>query len=462
MNMKLSRLLSITLCIAVILSFLGSDVHAMPISRETRGVVLYVKESVSGDCSSWENACDLQTALFTAVAGDEIWVAEGTYYPTDGTDRTISFNLMNGVAVYGGFTGTETARDQRDWVANPTNLSGDIGVTGSTSDNSYHVVANGVINSSAVLDGFTITAGNADGENLYYKGGGMYNYDNSTPTLTNVTFSANSADSGGGMYNENSSPTLTNITFSGNPAAYNGGGMYNSFSSPALSNVTFSTNSAEYAGGGMYNYNSSPTLSNATFSTNSAEFVGGGIYNCFSSPTLTNVTFYGNSVAYDSGGGMFNESSNPSLTNAILWGNTPDQIYNLSNTPVITYSIIYGGYAGEGNINSDPLLGPLADNGGVTSTHDLGWGSPAIDSGSPTVCPATDQRGVTRPIDGNGDGIVRCDIGAYEYEPGIFIFNFLPLIVRRDQARPDDLRLTTTSPSACPAGGPSNAVCCPR
>jgi len=128
---------------------------------------------------------------------------------------------------------------------------------------------------------------------------------------------------------------------------------------------------------------------------------------------------------------MFNVFfSNPFLINSILWGNSPNQIFNLDSTPVITYSIIQDGYAGEGNINSNPLLGPLADNGGVTKTHSLGWGSPAIDSGSLTVCPSTDQRGVTRPIDGNGDGSARCDMGAYEYDPGTWFFSYLPLIVR--------------------------------
>ena len=126
--MNFLRFVANALSIATTLSSMVGGAHAIPISQETRGNILYVKEGGTGDCSSWENACDLQDALGDAETGNEIWVAEGTYYPTDSTDRTVSFKLKNGVALYGGFAGTETARDQRDWVVNPTILSGDLGI----------------------------------------------------------------------------------------------------------------------------------------------------------------------------------------------------------------------------------------------------------------------------------------------------------------------------------------------
>src|SRR5271157_4844982 len=172
----------------------------------------------SNNGQSWANAyTDLQAALTSTQlhSGDQIWVAQGTYHPTSGTDRTISFALKDGVQVYGGFAGTETNLNQRDWVHNVTTLSGDIGQPNVNSDNSYHVVTATNLTSAAVLDGFTITGGNGSS---YNTGGGLY-ASSSSLTLTNLIFSGNSAFLGGGMYNySSSSPTLTNVTFSSNSA----------------------------------------------------------------------------------------------------------------------------------------------------------------------------------------------------------------------------------------------------
>ncbi|MGB8982233.1 MAG: clostripain-related cysteine peptidase, partial [Anaerolineales bacterium] len=114
---------------------------------------------LDGSCDTWINACELRYALSAAVSGDEIWVMAGTYKPTDGTDRTISFVLKNGVALYGGFDGTETLRAQRDPGRHVSILSGDLGIVGTTTDNSYHVVVGSGTDGTAVLDGFTITCG---------------------------------------------------------------------------------------------------------------------------------------------------------------------------------------------------------------------------------------------------------------------------------------------------------------
>jgi hypothetical protein len=129
--------------------------------------------STAGACESCGAACDLQYAIGIANSGDEIWARNGTYLPTTGTDRSISFTLKNGVAIYGGFNGTETDISQRNPEVNVTTLSGDIGINGDASDNSYHVVAGVGLDSSAVLDGFTITAGNANGASQYSNGAGM-------------------------------------------------------------------------------------------------------------------------------------------------------------------------------------------------------------------------------------------------------------------------------------------------
>jgi len=300
--------------------------------------VKYVKWNAAGtnNGSSWDNAyTSLQSALSAAVAGsgDQIWVAAGTYSPGGATSST--FALKNGVALYGGFAGGETTLPERNIAANVTILSGN--------NVCYHVVTGSNTDNTAVLDGFTVTLGNA-----WTDGGGMYNFKGS-PTVANVIFSQNTAQygKGGGMYNYNGSPIVMNVTFSQNHAAHSGGGMYNEgdngngngSASPTLTNVAFIGNTSSNLGGGMSNYayplgtygESSPHLTNVTFSGNTATNNGGGMYSAsdysgaYTSPVLKNVTFSGNS-AYN-GGGMYNEGyqggvSNASLTNVTFSQNT--------------------------------------------------------------------------------------------------------------------------------------------
>jgi predicted outer membrane repeat protein len=263
----------------------------------------------------------------------------------------------------------------------------DVGFT-NNSENSYHVVTGNGTDTTAVIDGFTISGGNANaGTSPDYKGGGLRN-DSGSPTVSNVIFSSNYAYYGGGMVSTGPyNPVLTNITFTNNTAV-RGGGLLNNGSSPTLTNVTFSGNFASQTGGGMETWDSTPTLTNVTFRGNTATNYGGGMYNT------------GN--------------SNPTVRNSILWGNTPTdpQVYNngSSSSTTLTYSDVQGGGTSNGNINTDPLLGTLGNYGGSTQVLPLLPGSPAIDAGDPSNCPATDQRGVSRPQG------ARCDMGAYEAE----------------------------------------------
>lgn len=479
-------ILSITAFLFIFIGWTNSSASAT--NSQVLTSVKYVKPGATGTCSSWIDACELQSAISSAVAGDQIWVAAGTYKPTSGSDRTATFQLISGVAIYGGFVGTEASLSERDWVNNSTILSGDLNGDDEASfinyaENSYHVVTTSGVDATAIMDGFTVTGGNGNESGNFY-GGGFYNASgsptlnsllitgnralfgggmsnlNGNPTLTNVTFQNNASNGqgGGGMNNLASSPILNKVTFSGNTAAI-GGGMINSSSNPILINVTFNSNSATIYGGGMFNnsssptltnvtfnsngategggmsnmYSSNPTLINVTFSNNTASSQGGGMYNDNSNPNLTNVTITANSAG-ESGGGMYNfYSSKPVVTNAIIWGNTGGQIYDLdtSSWTVINYSLLqdaYTKYAGIGNIVADPSLGPLADNGGFTMTRALFANSPAIDAGDPNICPSTDQRGFLRPIDGDAVPGARCDMGAYEYGSGLFLY--LPVILR--------------------------------
>jgi predicted outer membrane repeat protein len=334
------------------------------------GTIVYVNAGASGagDGSSWADAFpSLADALAGAASGTEIWVAAGTYKPTSGTDRTATFQLKDGVAIYGGFAGNETQRDQRDWQTNVTLLSGDLNGddSGNVSlpnptreDNSYNVVTGAT---GATLDGVTITGGYAtDSFGSPPKfGGGMYN-DNSSPTLANVTLRGNVANFGGGMYNINgSNPTLTDVIFDGNAALLygsgNGGGMYNTNSSPTLTDVTFSGNTTDSFGGGMSDIDSSPVLTHVTFDGNSTEFNGGGLYSTgLTNLTLTDVTFAGNVARTGRGGGLYSAPglANLTLTNVTFSGNVANfgggLITFSDNNATLTNATISGNYATYG------------------------------------------------------------------------------------------------------------------
>ncbi|UCG46991.1 MAG: right-handed parallel beta-helix repeat-containing protein [Phycisphaerales bacterium] len=261
--------------IAIVLSGLASN---------AQGKKIHVKAGATGDGSSWANAYgDLQAALDDAEPNDDIWVAEGTYTPTGLADpcdpRSATFQMNSAVAIYGGFPATgEPGWDDRDRQVYVTILSGDLlgNDEPSTSvadllddpcrcENSYHVVT-GTNTESApntLLDGFTITAGNAD-DWPNQSGGGLYRY---SGLVNECTITGNSARSGsGGMQCEAGHTTVTGCAFTRN-SAYHGGGMkLPCFYKVTVSRCTFSNNFAN-DGGGIYNY-STLSLTDCTFTRN--------------------------------------------------------------------------------------------------------------------------------------------------------------------------------------------------
>jgi predicted outer membrane repeat protein len=395
--------------------------------------VLFVTPAGTGDCSSWQNACSLQSALAAALAGDEIWVAKGTYLPTAGLDRSASFQMVGDVSLYGGFEGTETSLNERNPhpATNGTILSGDIGSVGDNSDNSYHVVAGNDDYTITRIDGFTITGGYANGAAPDDRGGGIYCTTGCGITLVNTIIANNaSALYGGGIFHQYEYYlTLGDVAFSGNSSVY-GGGMYNDSGQPWFVNVTLNNNSATY-GGGIYNGNyGTLIMRNATLSGNAAAY-GGGIYSYAPNGVtseLYSVTFSGNTASVY-GGGLYNDSSLV-IQNAIFWGNTAadgSQVYNNHHNGggeyiiPIQYSVLQDGCPVRTNCvnvaSTDPLLGPFGDHGGPTFTVPIQVGSSAMDNGYDAICPATDQRSVARPQGAH------CDIGAYELDataPSVF------------------------------------------
>ena len=247
---RIIHLTSVFVLFSMLVAIVWSSATAQDVSvpsQAASATLLFVRPGGGGGCTSWVDACELQAALAAASSGSEIWVQAGVYKPTVGADRTISFALKSGVALYGGFTGSENERAQRNWATNVTTLSGDIGVVGDISDNSYHVVSGSGVDATAVLDGFTVTGGNANGGTTNDYGGGIY-INASSPTIANIIAKNNSAAYGGGMFNTISSPTLTNVTFSANQAGSRGGGVYSYQSNFTLEKITFSGNTTGDSG----------------------------------------------------------------------------------------------------------------------------------------------------------------------------------------------------------------------
>ncbi len=262
----------------------------------------------------------------------------------------------------------------------------------------------------------TISNSTIAGNSAVNEGGGIYN--NGTLTISNSTISGNSAVYGGGIYNYDTL-TISNSTISGN-SAVNGGGINNS-GTLTISNSTISGNSADY-GGGIRNYGPL-TISNSTISGNSVATEGGGIIN-FGPLTISNSTISGNSAATE-GGGIRNFSIFfVGLRSTIVANNSAPSGPDLNGNFGVEYSLIKRrtgatlreSVAGSNRYGLDPLLGPLADNGGPTLTHALLLGSPAINRGSnyapqPLVPTAYDQRGL-----GYVRAVGRTDIGAFEVQ----------------------------------------------
>ena len=335
------------------------------------GQIIYVKTNVTGNGNgtSWANAyTSLQPALAAATSGKQIWVAKGTYKPTTGTDRTVSFQMKNGVKIYGGFAGTETSIGQRanygSGEANETILSGDIGTAEVSTDNSYHVISNSGIDSTALLDGFTITGGQADNYSeqnpVPAEGGGILN-SNSSPVINQCCFIGNYAYFGGGILNFECSPKITNCTFESDSALHQGGAIFNYHTLLTLTGCTFTGNRAN-EGGAICNFvNNSLFIEHSSFFNNTGES-GGGIYNYQSNPSVDGCVFEGNDVGNEYGGAIYNYESSPTYNGCIFRKNHAKYgggIYNGMNSSAVIQNCLfvknsaeYGG--GIENFRSSP------------------------------------------------------------------------------------------------------------
>ncbi|HKK44438.1 MAG TPA: FG-GAP-like repeat-containing protein, partial [Balneolaceae bacterium] len=450
--------------------------------------LIYVNVGTNGanDGTSWTDAySSLQQALAEATGYDVIVMAGGVYTP--GTVRDTSFTItgaQDGLKIYGGYAGSETLSlndlklDVRNFHAHATILSGDIdnndtktaGVTLDASDisgsNSYHVLyldgtVDGNITRATVLNGLTVSGGQANGSIPENWGGGLYcngvNGHTCSPTLVSIYFKGNRADANGGaIYNDGysgiSKTLIISSTFTGN-SAQQGGGIYNrsqsgGLSSPVIRNSIFVGNKTDRNGGAIFSSGSggtsSPLITGSIFAGNSA-VEGGALFNDArrgtSSPVIRSSTFINNDASF--GGAIrntvgpvgFNGTSSPEIGASIFYGNQAiingANIWNSNVTPDISYSLMQGsggsgsgwnsalGTDGGNNIDDDPkfvdVSSPAGDDG-VPGTSDDGLRlysiSPALNAGPADTTglglSKTDLTGAARIQEGT------INMGAYE------------------------------------------------
>lgn len=403
-----SKSINLVVCFFMLISFF---------SFRTYAIIRYVKPAASGLGTgiSWANASgNLQAMIDASSPNDEVWVMSGTYKPNSypigsgGTSpRDYTFIMRDKVKVYGGFVGTETSISQRTratMVANPSILSGDLGIIGDNSDNAYHVVISVEDDNSTLLDGFFITNGNANNDDQFKailvefrpinpnSGGGIYNFYTSIEIRNCIFIDNKSTNDGGGVVNVGCSLKILNCIFGGNKAA-NGGGMYSHLSPSIIAtNCLFFDNTAQL-GGGIFSTSSTIEFNNSTFTKNVATSDGGGLYTVLFSLTK--------------------------LKSCIVWGNKKSDntdsnvIQGKDGVYTVNYSDIEGGYIGTANLNQDPKFINAIDPDGqdnIFATADDGLAiqanSQCINTGSPADAPDTDLTDFTR--------FARPDIGAYE------------------------------------------------
>ena len=471
---------------AVILLLAGCSDEDSPVKNDDPPVIndldiWYVNASASGagDGSSWTDAFkSIQVAVDYAEDGDQVWVANGSYFSPEPGDSSVPVLRMKpGVDLYGGFTTSDTRIEDRDVLTTNTRLDGE--------NRAWHVVIGA---EPARLDGFIIQSGYAFGRYPDNCGGGMLNH-RVSPEVEYCVFISNDASfHGAGMANIHSSPVVRHSHFSLNLASNNGAGVYNDDQGgidghPRFESCTFGPGNSCRFGGGMFNYWCEVTVTDCLFRDNLANHNGGGLYNTSSIATVRNCTFVENrafdggavymngvagedltrlenclirtNTAYVNGGGVYLYLASSSIINctitrnaaiygggiscwlseaeilnSIVWSNTAYDVYpsieiGSEIVPEIRYcDIDQEGYGleddgsadSEGNIRLDPLFasGPLGFWYLSHTSAGEDLDSPCIDAGMSSAISAW-LAGLTTRTDGVRDS-GRTDIG-FHYSP---------------------------------------------
>lgn len=348
-----------------------------------QAAVIYVDLNATGlnDGSSWANAyTDLAPALSASTSGDEIWVADGTYYPGVSGDNAATYPLKKGVVVYGGFTGVggleETTLSQRDFRNNLSILSGDLDQSGTpTANDAYHVVDAIGEDTTAIVDGCIISGGNAVGAGIDNRGGGAQLISGGASFINCIFEDNNTSNFGGAIYG-NSQMTLINCLFRRNTSSQRGGALYQAGGPVKVYNCVFVENTAVIEGGAMFMFPSGANTAQCSFFNNTAP----------------------------NGAAIRSFNSGHSVQNCILWGNTGSEF---SGTATVDHCLIEGGLASGTNIiDADPLF--------LDGLLRIGACSPAAEAGDSLTFITDDYDGNPRPFDADNDATAKWDLGAFE------------------------------------------------
>ncbi len=335
-----------------------------------------------------------------AGIADEIVLAAGTY-----------------TLAIGGVSENTAAMGDLDILDDLTITGTDVSSTiieGNDLDRVFHVVSGSLTLSNATIQSGDAAVGVSNGGGLLVAG-------SASAVINDVLFTGNNARTGGAISNDGTL-SLENVTLDNNTAVISGGGMTSGGGTTA-NKVTISNNIVSGNSGGGIDVSGTFTGTNVTISGNSSSLKGGGIFTT-GTVTLQNSTITNNTSPTASGFMVEDPGSIGNIGNTIVAGNNTGadvagDFNSLGNNLIGTMEVattgltdtVYNDQVGSGNT----LLDALSNNGGPTKTHALQSGSTAIDAGDNLSAPATDQRGLARIFDGNGDLTATVDIGAFEY-----------------------------------------------
>ena len=477
----------------------GADTITLPAGTYTLSIAgTGENDAATGDLDIRDdltlNGAGQATTIIDAAALDRVFDVDPAPFPT----LPLGINVtISDVTITGGNPG-----DAGGGIRNEGNVTLEsVTVSGNETD-AFNRAGGGIINQESAtmtINRSDIKNNNASGGGGGSTGGGVQNANAADITITNTVITNNKAYSGGGFNNSNgATASISESTVSDNTATTSDGGGISVTQGTAMtiSNTTIKGNTAASGGGGVSSIQSGIlTIRGSTIRGNTAED-GAGVHQDGGDEartTITNSTITGNNATGNGGGiGRFGDGV-VNLNNLTITDNTADSdsagggdgggianldagVINLKNTIVsgnfdptsdpdcfgtLTsqgYNLIQNLSAGctiagdtTGNVTgADPLLMPLAANGGPTDNHAIPAGSPAVDAGNPAdpgsggdACEAADQRGVSRPLDGDADNTALCDIGAYE-APG-------------DPPTPTPITTSTPSPTATPTPSPTGS-----